>query len=147
MVPRFRENEVKKLRFPAYCRQENATFSPHIHRTWEPYFSPPLYVSRWRRKQRERQVCGSNLPWPHPTTSPSSRSSPPPWLAGFGSCKNALPLIKIDKLPCGKEAGRERGHCRGTAPTRVRKVGKRRERVFKFPFPSRRIFRLGRSSR
>ena len=33
-------------------------------------------------------------------------------LAGFGSCKNALPLIKIDKLPCGKKGG----HCRGTAP-------------------------------
>ena len=26
------------------CTQENATFSPHIHETWESYFSPSLYI-------------------------------------------------------------------------------------------------------
>ena len=31
------------MRFPACCRQKNATFSPHIHGTWEAYFSPSLY--------------------------------------------------------------------------------------------------------
>ena len=30
---RFREYEEEKLRSPACCRQENATFSPHIHGT------------------------------------------------------------------------------------------------------------------
>ena len=29
---------------PACCRLEKATFSPHIHRTWEAYFSPFLYL-------------------------------------------------------------------------------------------------------
>ena len=32
--PRFRENEVKKLRSTACCMQENATFYPLILRTW-----------------------------------------------------------------------------------------------------------------
>ena len=44
MVPRFCENEVKKLRSPSCCRQEIATFSSQIHGTWEPYFSPSLYA-------------------------------------------------------------------------------------------------------
>ena len=35
MLPRFCENEVKKIAFPACCTEENATFSTHIHRTWE----------------------------------------------------------------------------------------------------------------
>ena len=34
---------AEKLRLPACYRQKNATFSPHIHRTWEAYFSPSLY--------------------------------------------------------------------------------------------------------
>ena len=38
MLPRFCEYEVKKLRYPTCSRQENAIFSPHIHRTWEAYF-------------------------------------------------------------------------------------------------------------
>ena len=33
MLPRFCEYKVKQLRFSACCRQENATFSPHIHGT------------------------------------------------------------------------------------------------------------------
>ena len=41
---RFCEYEVKKLRSLACSRQENAVFSPYIHRTWEAYFSPSLYV-------------------------------------------------------------------------------------------------------
>ena len=45
MVPRFREYEVKKLCSSACCRQENASFSPHIHRTWGPPFSPSLYTT------------------------------------------------------------------------------------------------------
>ena len=44
MLPRFCENDMKKLRSPACCRQENATFSPHIHRTWEAYFCRSLSV-------------------------------------------------------------------------------------------------------
>ena len=28
--PRFREYEEEKLRSPAYCKQENTTFTPHI---------------------------------------------------------------------------------------------------------------------
>ena len=32
------------------CRQEIATSSPHIHRAWEPYFSPPLYKQTDIRK-------------------------------------------------------------------------------------------------
>ena len=43
--PRFGEFEVKKLRSPACTRQKNATFLPHIHGTWESYFSPSLYTS------------------------------------------------------------------------------------------------------
>ena len=39
----FREYEVKKLRSHACSRQKNATFSPHIHGTWGPPFSPSLY--------------------------------------------------------------------------------------------------------
>ena len=42
MVPRFREYEVKKFRSCACSRQEYAIFYPHIHKTWEPYFSPSL---------------------------------------------------------------------------------------------------------
>ena len=42
MLPRFREYEVKKLRFSACSSQENTTFSPPIHRTWEAYFGPSL---------------------------------------------------------------------------------------------------------
>ena len=38
----------KKLRSPACCRHKNAIFSPHIHGTWEPYFSPPLYSEVWK---------------------------------------------------------------------------------------------------
>ena len=44
MDPRFCEFEEEKLRSPACCRQENATFSHHIHRTWGPPFSPSLYL-------------------------------------------------------------------------------------------------------
>ena len=29
----FREYEEEKLRFPACCRQDNATYSPHIHQS------------------------------------------------------------------------------------------------------------------
>ena len=43
MLPRLCECEVKQLRSSACCRQENAIFSPHIHRTWEAYFSPSLF--------------------------------------------------------------------------------------------------------
>ena len=32
------------MRSPTCCRQENAIFSPHFHRTWEAYFSPSLYL-------------------------------------------------------------------------------------------------------
>ena len=38
--PRFREYEEEKLRSPACCIQDNATFSPPIHRTW----GPPFYA-------------------------------------------------------------------------------------------------------
>ena len=31
------------MRSSVCCRQENATFSPHFHGTWEAYFSPSLY--------------------------------------------------------------------------------------------------------
>ena len=31
------------MRSLACSRQQYATFSPHFHRTWEPYFSPSLY--------------------------------------------------------------------------------------------------------
>ena len=53
MVPRFREYEVKKLRFPACCRQENTIFPPHIHRTWGPPFSPSLYLIKMEKSRGE----------------------------------------------------------------------------------------------
>ena len=40
---------IKKLRSFACSRQENAIFSPHIHRTWETCFSPSLYRIRLTR--------------------------------------------------------------------------------------------------
>ena len=33
------------MRSSACCRQKKAIFSPHIHGTWEPYFSQPLYIT------------------------------------------------------------------------------------------------------
>ena len=62
MVLRFRDFEEEKLRSPACSRLENAIFSPHFHRTWEPYFSPPLYMENrnphpsgnWARRDRGR---------------------------------------------------------------------------------------------
>ena len=54
MLPRFCEYEVKKLRSSACCRQENAIFSPHIHRTWYAYFSPFLY-------KQNNEVTATNL--------------------------------------------------------------------------------------
>ena len=38
---RFHEYEEEKLRSPAYCKQENTTFTTHINRTWMPslYFT------------------------------------------------------------------------------------------------------------
>ena len=44
ILSRFCEYEVKNLHSPACSRQEDATSSLHIHRTWEAYFSPSLYL-------------------------------------------------------------------------------------------------------
>ena len=41
--PRFRELEDKKLRFPACCRQENATIYPLILGTWGSWICRSLY--------------------------------------------------------------------------------------------------------
>ena len=55
----FREYEEGKLRCPACCRQENATFSPYIHRTWDPPFWPSLYYvlrsSKFRGHGKEEE--------------------------------------------------------------------------------------------
>ena len=42
--PRFRGNEVKKLRSSACCRQENAAFYPLIHGTWVPLVCDPCTI-------------------------------------------------------------------------------------------------------
>ena len=44
-VNEVKKYESKKLCSPACSRQENAIFSPHIHRTWEAYFCRSLYFS------------------------------------------------------------------------------------------------------
>ena len=52
----FREYEEEKLRSPAWYRQENANFSPHIHGTWEANFCPSLYTATdASRHERRRQ--------------------------------------------------------------------------------------------
>ena len=40
---KFSEYEKNKLRSPACSSQENATFSPHLHKTWGPPYSASLY--------------------------------------------------------------------------------------------------------
>ena len=60
MLPRFREYEVNKLRSPACSRLVNAIYSPHIHRTWEAYFSPSLYVILAYLISSEEEV---EFPW------------------------------------------------------------------------------------
>ena len=44
-LPRLGEIDCSSCDSFTYCRQEKATFSPHIHTTWEGYFRGPLYMA------------------------------------------------------------------------------------------------------
>ena len=52
----FREYEEEKLHFPACCRQENATFSPHIHGTHGTIKSIPVYFYRISRSNKYSRI-------------------------------------------------------------------------------------------
>ena len=92
------------------CRQENATVSPHIHKTWEGYFSPALYTNQrshgrivgWRRLPSQGRGRKPRLwcsPWSCPTAlaagrGPSTKGESPPksWSLRKRNSFNLSPL-------------------------------------------------------
>ena len=77
---RLHEYEEETLRSPPCCRQENATFSPHIHRIWGPPFRPSLYI-----RLRERYFQG-----------------PSPFV-NLGGALTSSPLRLLREMPCQKK--------------------------------------------